>query len=339
MTDVSIARRLSRINTSYLQARTLQTACEIGLFDWLSGNPADARAICDHFGFKNGIGTHFLDALVGLELVDRQDGVYRNKPELEQFLTTGSEYYLGGSFIRHAELHYRLWSDLAGALRQGASPSAPISGEGMAFEIFDPIRSREGFVNMDSFNGFMADELARVVDWTAHGSVVDIGGSRGNVVGRLVRAYPHLTGKVFDMKAMVALFDEHQQNLGTADKVTFYGGDFRSDSLPSGDVYILGHVLPYWREEIRIHLIQRVYDAMGDKGTLLVYDAMLQPGSAEPHGHLLSLLSSVSRVGGEEYSTDECRFWVERAGFTVDRVEQLQGTIALERVLIATKGS
>jgi O-methyltransferase domain/Dimerisation domain len=338
MTDVSIARRLSRLNTSYLQARALQTACEVGLFDWLSGHPADAQEICDHFEFKNGIGTHFLDALAGLELLDRQGDVYRNKPELEPFLTSGSESYLGGSFNRHAELHYRLWADLAGALRRGASPSAPISGEGMAFEIFDPVRSREGFVNMDAFNGFVADELAVTIDWSQYETVVDIGGSRGNVAGRLVTAHPHLTGKVFDMKAMVALFDEHQKNLGTDGKVIFYGGDFRSDPLPTGDVYILGHVLPYWREEIRVHLIKRVYDVMGDRGTLLIYDAMLEPGSTEPHGHLLSLLSSVSRVGGEEYTTDDCRSWVEHAGFTVDRIEALPRTIAGERVLIATKG-
>jgi hypothetical protein len=337
--SVLTARRLSRINSAYLQAKVLQTACELKLFDWLGDKSATAEEVCENFEFKLNVGRHFLDALAGLELIERVDGRYRNRPELVPFLTTASPGYLGGSFRRHGEVHYRMWADLDEALRLGAAKDAPISGEGMWFEEFNPVRAREGFRNMDAFNVFTADQLVGAIDWSKYQTVVDIGGSRGNVVGRLVSAHPHLRAKVFDVPGMDTVFDSHQQELGTADKVTFYPGDFRSDPLPDGDVVILGHILPYWREEIRIKLLNRVYEVMHDGGTLLIYDNMLEPGSLEPQEHLLSLLASVNRVGGEEFTTDRCRSWVERAGFRVDRVAELSETPTFVRLLVATKSS
>lgn len=338
-TAVPTARRLSRINTSYLQAKVLQTACQIGLFDWLGEKSATAEEICEHFDFKINVGRHFLDALAGLELLDRADGRYRNRPDLLPFLSSDSDTYLGGSFSRHGELHYKMWAELEEALHLGAAKTAPISGEGMWFEEFDPERAREGFKNMDAFNGFTAAELVEAIDWSQYKTVVDVGGSRGNVVGRIVKAHPHLSAKVFDVPGMDTVFDSHQADLGTADKVTFYPGDFRADPLPSGDVFILGHVLPYWREEIRVKLLKRVYDVMNDGGTLLIYDNMLEPDSVEPQGHLLSLLASVNRVGGEEFTTEQCRDWVQRAGFHVDRVVVLPQTPTLVRLLVASKRS
>jgi hypothetical protein len=336
---VLTARRLSRINSAYLQAKLLQTACDIELFDWLGDRAVTAEEVCEHFDFKPNVGRHFLDALAGLELLDRVERRYRNRPELVPFLTSDSPTYLGGSFRRHGELHYRMWGELEEALHLGAAKTAPISGEGMWFEEFDPVRAREGFRNMDAFNGFTAAQLVDAIDWSAYKTVVDVGGSRGNVVSHLVRAHPHLSAKVFDVPGMDTVFDSHQAELGTADRVTFYPGDFRSDPLPDGDVFILGHVLPYWREEIRIKLLKRVYDVMNDGGTLLIYDNMLEPDSLDPQGHLLSLLASVNRVGGEEFTTDQCRAWVEQAGFHVDRVVELSDTPTFVRLLIASKRS
>lgn len=334
---VLTARRLSRINAAYLQSKLLQTACDIELFDWLGEREVTAEEFCSHFDFKLNLGRHFLDALAGLELIERVDDRYRNRGELTPFLVSASPAYLGGSFRRHGELHYRMWDGLREALHLGSAKDAPISGEGMWFEEFDPVRAREGFRNMDAFNVYTADQLVDAIDWSKYKTVVDVGGSRGNVVGRLVTAHPHLTAKVFDVPGMDTVFDGHQQDLGTADKVTFYPGDFRSDPLPDGDVFILGHILPYWREEIRIALLKRVFEVMNDGGTLLIYDNMLDPDSIDPQGHLLSLLASVNRVGGEEFSTDQCRAWVEGAGFHVDSVTELVDTPTFVRLLVASK--
>jgi hypothetical protein len=153
---VVTARRLSRINSSYLQAKLLQTACDVGLFEWLGDRSATSEEICEHYNFKINLGGHFLDALTGLELLERTDDRYRNRAEIVPFLTSDSATYLGGSFRRHGELHYRIFAELEEALRLGAGKDAPISGEGMWFEEFDPVRAHEGFRNMDAFNGFTA---------------------------------------------------------------------------------------------------------------------------------------------------------------------------------------
>ncbi|MBQ0825047.1 methyltransferase [Streptomyces tagetis] len=330
----SVARSLLGLNTAYFQAKALQSAVELGLFDVLAEQPATTDALCSRLGLHPGRAADFLDALVGLGLLERKDGEYANHPGTAEFLVSGGPRYLGDSIAQHARLHYRNWGSLTQVLTGG--PAEGHKDFRKDFENLDNVRRLMG--HMDVFNSFVAHELDRLVDWSRHSTFLDVGGARGNVAAHLVRTHGHLTGGVFDLPAVKPLFDEHMAALGTASKVRFTAGDFFADPLPPADAVILGHVLHDWPPAARQKLLERVHDAMRPGGIVVVYDAMLDDERDDARSLLQSLNCSIMRDGGSEYTVAECRGYVERAGFrfeSAERIESLTG----DRVLIAGKPS
>jgi hypothetical protein len=180
---------------------------------------------------------------------------------------------------------------------------------------------------MDSVNGVIGPALAEAIDWSCYGSFADLGGARGNLAAALVTAHPHLSGVVFDQPPVEPFFDDHMANLGTTAKVSFQGGDFFNDALPSMDVLIFGNVLHDWSVDQRRALIKRAYDALPAQGSLVVYDPMLDEDRTAADNLLLSLSMILTSPGGNEYPPSECQSWMEEAGFSVEAARKLPARV------------
>jgi N,N-dimethyltransferase/O-methyltransferase len=189
---------------------------------------------------------------------------------------------------------------------------------------------------MDAHNGFTADELAREIDWSRYASFADIGGARGNVAARIALAHPHLTGEVFDLPGLAPLADELLKDLGVADRVRFTGGDFFTDLMPAVDVLILGHVLADWPTEARLDLLDRAYAALSPGGTIVIYDAMIDPGGEQLDTLLQRINSAIIRDDNSQYSVAECQDWLAAAGFRTERAIRTD-TITRDHFVIAVK--
>lgn len=333
----SEARELIKISMSYTRARALQTAVELGLFARLATGPLDLAGVCREMGLEQRVANAWIDALVGLGVLHRgRDGSLANSVSAAHFLVPGGRRYIGGTIVQHGRVHYGLWGSLTDTLRHGRAQSGPRTPvRAMDDAQTDIELARRFYDHMDAFNGFVADELAKAIDWNQLTSFADIGGARGNVAVQIARAHPHLRGVVMDVPGVAPLFDEVAERCGAADSVRFEGGDFFSSPLPSVEAMILGHVLHDWPLESRRSLISRVYDALPHGGLMLVYDAMLDE-TAPPEAHLQSLVCSVMREGGSEYPVDAVREWAAAAGFVVDRVVELN-TVTADRLVVARK--
>ncbi|WP_328406268.1 methyltransferase (plasmid) [Streptomyces sp. NBC_00390] len=334
---MAAARDIGRLNTAYTQAKVLHSAVELGLFETLAAGPATVDTLCQRLRLHPRLAPDFLGALVGLGLLEYTEGQYRNSHAAQVLLVPGGPLSMNGSVVQHGRVHYGLWSSLTEALRDGRAKSGPQTPAGAVTDEQPDLETARAFMaHMDTFNSIVAPELARSVDWSRHRTFVDVGGARGNLAGLLVKAHPHLQGSVFDVPGLEPLFDEHMAGLRTRDKVSFQGGDFFSDPLPEADVVIFGHVLHDWPEQARRTLLERAFPAVRPGGVLLVYDAMIADGSFDAHAHLQSLICSLIRDGGSEYSESSCREWAEKAGFRVKDVIPLD-TVTNDRLLVAVK--
>ncbi|MEV0804782.1 methyltransferase [Micromonospora sp. NPDC050200] len=327
-----------QLNSAYFQSKVLQSAVELGLFEMLAQRPATADEVAEQLKIRPRMTPDFLDALVGLNLLTRAGGRYALGDGVGEFLTSSGGHYIGGSIVQHARKHYRLWADLTQSLQDMAAEEHVLYGTDSFLKVYENHEVVRGLMNhMDTYNGFVAPQLATAIDWSGYRSFVDLGGARGNVAALLVSAVSHLTGGVYDLPPVKPLFDEHMAKHGTAERVTFHGGDFVQDTLPETDVIIIGHVLHDWPPEYREKIIGRTFAAIRPGGALLVYDAMLDDARTEAPALLQSLNCRVlSRGGGSEYSAEDCRGWMEKAGFRYDTVVDLE-TVTNDRVVVARK--
>ena len=310
---------ISRLSTSFAEARLLQTAVELGVFEFLAHRPATRAQLGSELGLHPRLGRDFFNSLVALGLLERtDDDLYRNSPPAQQYLVPGGTVFLGGRIRTAAQRHYHSWGRLSELLREGH-----LTGDGD--KVFDrlytePERARTFFGHMDANNALVAQQLTEQIDWSGYRSFVDVGGARGNVAAVLATAHPHLRGGVFELPGVEPFFDELMAERGLAGDVTFYPGDFFADPLPAADVLIFGHVLHDWPAERCRELLQRAHDTLRPGGAVLIYDQMLDEHDPDLRSLIGSLNVALMTAGGSEYTVADCRGWVEQAGLRVESV-------------------
>jgi O-methyltransferase/methyltransferase family protein len=333
---VDDAPSILRLGTAYAPARILHSAAELGLFEALADEPAGPAKICAELGLHPRLVRDFLDALVVLGLLVKENGEYLSSETAKKFLVPGGSGYVGGRIKIGGQLHYRTWQSLTEALRDG-QPKAAIDADAAAYERLygDPDRARVFLSHMDASNVLVAPQLDECITWSQYESFVDVGGARGQVAAILASTHSHLRGGVFDFPMVRPYFDELQERYDTAAKVTFHPGDFFVNPLPPADVYLIGHVLHDWPVSDRRRIIDRVYEAARPGSLLVIYDQMLDEENPDLQSLLGSLNVALITPGGSEYTVSECREWVEGAGFTFRGAQGLR--VGNDTVVIAER--
>ncbi len=296
---------------SLCDAQALLTGLDLDLFTTLRSGSADIDTIRRALGLHGRGLADWLGLLVSNGLLEREGDLYRNGSEADRYLARGSASYAGDV------LRQRLFPALLG-LTESLRTGAPHDGREFMEAVRRPEILRQFANEMDSMTDAIVGQLIEAYDgWIRYGSVLDVGGCRGNVASHILTAHPHLEGHVFDLPGTAPLFAELSTERGLGDKLTFHGGDFFTDDLPRADIVLIGHALVNWTSEQRRFLVGKLFDSVNPGGVLLVYDRMLNDTDplVEKQGLRLSLSMLVLSKGGSSYTPEELRALATEAGF------------------------
>jgi SAM-dependent methyltransferase len=321
---------LIKLTIADCAAKALHAAVQIGVFTALADGPATETEIRERTGIHGRLALDFLDALVGLGLLDRAGEKYQNGALAGAYLVQGKPGYLGGFVELTNETLYQTWGRLTEAVRSGEPQRLdPDKGGFVGDKHGDPEKMKRFLSGLDAYSDRMGGELAAQVEWSRYRSFVDLGGARGNLAAVLVGAHPHLEATCFDLPRTAPLFTEHVGRLGLADRISFVSGDFFADPIPQADVVVLGHILHGFDDEKRQELIRRVFDVVRPGGQVLIYDRMIDDGRSDPERLLSSLHMRLVSQDGSEYRIADCQAWLRLAGFTGSTARPLLGTHTL----------
>ncbi|WP_181763842.1 methyltransferase [Streptomyces albidus (ex Kaewkla and Franco 2022)] len=324
-----------QLTMAFYGSQALVSAVELDVFTQLADEPLPLEEAERALGIDPRGARDFLDALVALDLLDRDESGYRSSTVARRYLDRREPTYVGGYAMMAKHYLMPMWGKLTDAVRTGA-PQVPTGG-GFFDGYQDPNAARPFLGAMDAVNAQVSRELTELVDWERYTSFVDVGGARGNLAATLVNRYPDLGGTVFDLPQIEPFFQEHVEALGVADRVGFRAGDFFDDPLPQADVHILGHILHYYGAKERRQILESVYESANPGGGIVVYDRMIDDERSE---RALSLLGSLNMLltsdGGREYTLGECHDWLREAGFEVQMSEPVGG---MDVLVFATKPS
>jgi SAM-dependent methyltransferase len=312
---------------SFWNAKALLSAVELRVFDVLAEAPADLATLRTKLGLHERSARDFLDALVALKLLEREDGVYRNTAETDFFLVRARPGYVGGMLEMANARLYESWGHLAEALKTGRRQSEnKEEGDLFAALYAEPERLRGFLAAMSGVSAGAANAIAAKFPWGDYESFVDVGAAQGMVPVTLAQAHPQLTGAGFDLPQVQPIFDEFVAANGLSDRLRFYPGDFFADALPRTDVIVMGHILHDWDLDQKRLLLKQAYDALPPGGALIVYEALIDDARREnAFGLLMSLNMLIETSGGFDYTGADCQGWMAEAGFSHTRVEHLVG--------------
>jgi len=324
--------RIMQIGSGYSASKVLLSAVGLGLFTQLAGQPMTAAEIAERFGLVPRPARDFLDALVSLQLLDRDgDGPgarYVNTAETGHFLDENSPAYLGGLLKIWDQRNYRFWADLTEALRTGQAQSEIKHTGTPFFETLysDPSRLESFMSAMDSSSRLNFELLADRFPFDRYRSMCDIGGADG-LLSRIVAAkHPHLRAVSWDLPAVTEIAAGKIDAAGLSGRVRAVAGDFLTDPLPSAEVITMGMILHDWDLERKQLLVAKAYQALPEGGAFIVVESLIDDARRENTFGLMMSLNMLIEFGDAfDYTAADFRDWCAAAGFRSFEVIPLDG--------------
>lgn len=319
---------IMQIGMGFWASKTLLSAVELGVFSTLANAPADLPTLQRKLGLHQRSARDFLDALVALKLLERENGIYSDTLDTNLFLDRAKPSYIGGVLEMANARLYGFWGSLTEALRTGELQNeSKGGGENLFATLYaDPERLRGFLSAMSGVSAGAAHAIGANFPWRHYKTFMDLGSAQGMVPATLARAHPHLTGIGFDLRAVKPVFEEFIAHRGIADRVRFHGGNFFEDPLPKVDVIIMGHILHDWDLAQKKVLLDKVFAALSKGGAVVAYDAIIDDDRRKnAFGLMMSLNMLIETPGGFDYTGEDCQAWMREAGFSKTWVEALVG--------------
>jgi hypothetical protein len=317
-----------QLGLGFWGSKTLLSAIELGLFTELAKGSLDAKTIADRLKLHPRSFRDFLDALVALRMLDRDnEGKYGNTAETNLFLDRAKPSYVGGILEMANARLYPFWGALTEALHTGQPQNEAKSGGDPFKAIYADPKGLEGFLTaMTGLSLGSARAIAQKFPWKKYKSLIDIGCAQGALPVQVALAHPHIIGGGYDLEAVRPIFEKYVAEHSLSDRLKFHAGSFFTDPLPTADILVMGHILHDWNLEEKKMLVRKAYEALPVDGALIVYEALIDDDRRKnAFGLLMSLNMLIETPGGFDYTGADCQSWMREAGFRETRVEHLVG--------------
>jgi hypothetical protein len=324
--------QIMQVGMGFWASKTLLSAVELELFTKLGSDGMTAPRIAETLGLHPRAIPDFPDALVALELLERDgegsDALYRNTQTTAIFLDKTSPAYIGGILEMSNARLFRFWGDLTEALRTG-KPQNEIkhTGKPMFEELYSDPDRLEQFMNAMagvSMGPFSA--LAETFDFSKYNTLCDVGGATGLLSIIVADRHPHMSCTSFDLPVVEPIARRTIEAAGLTERVTAVGGDFFADPLPAAEVITMGLVLHDWNLERKMHLIDAAYAALPEGGAFIVVENLIDNARRENAFGLLMSLNMLIEFGDAfDYTGADFAGWCKEAGFKETEIVPLAG--------------
>lgn len=318
---------IMQLGFAFWGSKTLLSAVELGLFTELAKGPLTLEEVRARLQLHERSVRDFLDALVALGMLTREQGKYANTPATELHLDRGKPTYIGGMLEMCSGRLFRFWADLTEGLKTGQPQNEAKHGGDLFDTLYsDPQRLEQFLSAMTGLSLGIAHAMAAKFPWSQYQSFVDIGVAQGGLAVVLAEAHKQLTGFGADLPVVRPIFERYVASHGLQDRLKFTTLDFFKEPLPKADVVIMGHILHDWDLPTKQMLIRKAYDALPAGGSFIVFEALIDDErKSNSFGLLMSLNMLIETRGGFDYSGADCSGWMREAGFRETRVEHLSG--------------
>lgn len=315
---------------SYQAACVLSAAADLEVFNVLAKVTLSAAEVASRLRADCRGMAALLDALVALELLEKQDDCYRLARDTAAFLTSSHPRTLL-SMVQHHGNCLRRWSQLARVVRDGkpAVREPSVRGEDADQAAF--------IVAMHNISVSVADELVRALPPLNFRRLLDVGGASGTWTLAFLRAYPEATATLFDLEHVLPLAQQRIAEAGMSGRVTLAGGDFLADALPAGaDLAWVSAIVHQNSRAQNRQLFRAVAQALVGGSWILIRDVLMEESRTAPvAGALFAINMLVATEAGGTYTFAELREDLETAGFV--EAEVVKRDEAMNSVIRARK--
>ena len=163
---------------------------------------------------------------------------------------------------------------------------------------------------MSATAGPLIAEVLDAYSFTSHRRLLDIGGGEGRFARAVQSRWPHLSVAMYDLPAVAERARQLGARDGAAVPIEVFGGDFRSDDLPTGfDVMTVVRVLLDHDDATVVNLLTRIRAGLTPGGKLLIVEPIGARNTrtvGDAYFALYLFAMGSGRVRSERSLTDLC---------------------------------
>jgi hypothetical protein len=221
------------------------------------------------------------------------------------------------------------WGNLLHTVKTGETAFDHRHGSGVwEWRSQKPEESRIFDAAMVSISRAAAAAVAAAYDFSAFGTLVDVGGGRGSLLAEILRRHIRLRGLLFDLPHVVAGSQSVLEAAGVADRCQVIGGDFFRTVPEGGDAYLLKSVLMDHDDTEAAAVLNACRRAMKLSTKLIVMERLLGEPNQTPEAKF-SDLAMLVMTGGRERASDEFASLFGTCGLRLERVIPTQSPYSL----------
>ena len=296
-------------------AFALLAAIQLDVFSALAeaaaqdGGSASATRIADRLQVAEARLLPLLDALAVAGLIVKTGARYANGAEVDRSLVRGRPGFLEGIGTLYLD-RYRAALGAAQSIREDR-PTAKKD-----FAAMSPAEAAAFFGGMHKRALDGGHDLARRIDFSDCGSIVDAGGGSGGLAMGLCQALPHLHGVVADLPAILPVARQNVADAGLAGRVSVIEADLFAAPLPGPhDAVILRSVLQVMSVANAARALTHAAAAVRPGGIVCVIGRMLDESGVAPEESVFFNLVFISLYqDGRSYTEGRYRAWFDGAG-------------------------
>lgn len=293
------------------KTQVIRAAVELGVFEMLPASAADLDAAL-RLAPTNA--SRLLRALLELDLVVRDAADVYRATGRGSHLQAGNDLSLAAASEHWGGPSYQAWRGLSDALRTG---KPVLADGGVDFFRRQADRPEDLVACHQTFAAYARHDyaaLGRVWNFGVHESLIDAGGSTGELAFALLRTFPNLKATVFDLPEVERLYSAPAE---LEDRCRFVAGDIFRPWPVRSDAVALARVLHDWPDDDVRRILGRAHDAMPRGGCLYVFEMILDDDDGS--GGLLDL-NMLVMTGGRERAMADFERLLSEAGFRLLRV-------------------
>jgi acetylserotonin O-methyltransferase len=305
---------------AFRSSKAMFVAVSLGIFDSLERQPGSAEKLAADLQVQSEPLGRLLDACVGLGLLDKHEGIYKNQPVAATYLCRDTPTTVAGYILYSDKVLFQLWDHLENAIRHGGPQwKQAFHQDGSIFDHF--FRTEEAMQDfLQGMNGLGILSSPLVVsafDLSRFKKFVDLGGATGHLTIAACERYPEMNAILFDLPRVIDAVRHRVSLSSVASRIEMRKGDFFCpEDLPQGDLFGLGRILHDWPDEKARGLLRSIHERLPSGGGILLGEKLLNDDKAGPIAAQLQSLNMLVCTEGKERTLSEFRAMLESAGFT-----------------------
>ncbi|WP_432947304.1 methyltransferase [Kribbella sp. CA-253562] len=316
--------------TQYLTGKwippVLAAVAEFGIADELTDKPLTADELADRVGADPRALYRVLRAAASI-------GVFAEDSDGRFVLTETAELLRSGGpgSMRAAARMFALepfWTPYA-RIAESVRTGEPAFASTFGVSIYDylgthPDDAAVFGATVATFHGQAMAPIVAAHDFSAYGTVVDVGGGSGELLIELLTAYPTIRGVLLELDAVLPAARAAFEAAGLIDRVQLVAGDFFT-AVPAGDAYLIKSCLHNFTDDQATRILRAI---RAGGGPVLVAETMIPAGNA-PHYSKFDDIEMLVIAGGADRTEREWSDLVAAAGFTPREVVQCDERFSL----------